>query len=315
MKKYLIVALVVVLVAVGAFLLFNNASDDADTVQDPADTSTTTDMDDDESGDEGADVPVVGDEGDSAMDEGPSVIGESAGGEDIVAHHYGEGDTELLLVGGIHGGYSWNTSLLAYRAMDYLEENSEVIPDNVRVTVIPVLNPDGLNEVVGTTGRFSADDVPSDQSATVPGRFNANGVDLNRNFDCNWQSVGMWQDREVDAGNSPFSEPESQALRAYVRSNDPSGVVIYYSAFGGVFSSACQDGILDETSTLTDAYAEGADYPSFQEYDFYSITGDAADWLAKEGVPAISVLLSNHTDIEWEKNRAGIEALLNHYSN
>jgi beta-lactamase superfamily II metal-dependent hydrolase len=38
------------------------------------------------------------------------------------------------------------------------------------------------------------------------------------------------------------------------------------------------------------------------------------NWLAKNGVPAISVLLTTHDDTEWEKNRAGVEALLKYYA-
>jgi hypothetical protein len=36
--------------------------------------------------------------------------------------------------------------------------------------------------------------------------------------------------------------------------------------------------------------------------------------MAKEGIPAISVLLSDHENTEWAKNRAGIEAVLNIYA-
>jgi hypothetical protein len=32
--------------------------------------------------------------------------------------------------------------------------------------------------------------------------------------------------------------------------------------------------------------------------------------MAKKDIPAISVLLSNHQDIEWKKNKAGIQAVL-----
>ena len=127
-----------------------------------------------------------------------TIIGASVEGRDITAYHYGEGDTQLWFVGGIHGGYSWNTALVAYEMMDYLEENPNVIPDNVEVTVIPVLNPDGQNKVVGSAGRFTKADVPSSQNLRIPGRFNTNNVDLNRNFDCDWQSTGTWQNRTVD---------------------------------------------------------------------------------------------------------------------
>lgn len=242
-----------------------------------------------------------------------TIIGTSVDGNDITAYHYGTGDTNLLFVGGIHGGYEWNTALVAYQAMDYFEANKDALPENVRVTVIPVLNPDGLEKVVGTTGRFEASDVPSGD--TVAGRFNTHNVDLNRNFDCDWQSTGVWQSQEVDGGSAAFSEPESKAFKQYVEANHPDAVVVWYSAAGGVFASNCHNGVLDETQKLTNLYAEASGYPAHESYDYYKITGDAVNWLAKNSIPGISVLLTTHTDTEWSKNKAGIEALLEYYGN
>ena len=36
------------------------------------------------------------------------------------------------------------------------------------------------------------------------------------------------------------------------------------------------------------------------------------NWLAGQKIPAISVLLTTHTETELAKNKSGIEALLNH---
>ncbi|MEX0931840.1 MAG: M14 family metallopeptidase [Candidatus Paceibacterota bacterium] len=251
---------------------------------------------------------------DVVVDDTKTVIGASALGNDITAYHYGNGDRDILFVGGIHGGYSWNTSLVAYNLMDYLEANPNSIPNNVRVTVIPVMNPDGLEKVVGTTGSFTVGDVSSSESVKVSGRFNGNTVDLNRNFDCDWQSSATWQSRTVSGGSSAFSEPESLAIKTYIESNTPDAVVVYYSAAGGVFSSSCHNGVSSETRALTQVYAKASGYPAYEEFDFYEITGDMVNWLAKENIPAISVLLTNHTDVEWSKNRAGIEALFTHLS-
>ena len=45
----------------------------------------------------------------------------------------------------------------------------------------------------------------------------------------------------------------------------------------------------------------------------YTITGDAEGWLASIGIPAITVELSTHATIEWDKNLAGFKALLGYY--
>jgi hypothetical protein len=198
--------------------------------------------------------------------------------------------------------------------MDYLKSNPDVIPSNVKVTVIPVMNPDGLFETIGKEGRFAAADVTKTQTETIPGRFNANNVDLNRNFDCDWQTRGTWQSRSVSGGTSAFSEPESLAVKNYVEANNPSAVVVWYSAVGGVFSSNCHNGILPETRELTKVYSAASGYKAYEEFNFYEITGDMVNWLAKKNIPAISVLLSDHKSTEWTKNRAGIMAVLEHFA-
>lgn len=249
------------------------------------------------------------------VDDTKTVIGKSADGQDITAYHYGKGETELLFVGGVHGGYAWNTVLVAYELMDWLEANPDKVPENVKVTVIPVLNPDGLEAVVGSsTARFEAGDVSKDEDVVVSGRFNGNNVDLNRNFDCDWNEKATWQSRSVNPGTKAFSEPEAAALQDYVMKSGIDAAVVWYSAAGGVFASSCHNGVLDDTKTLTDLYSKASGYRAFQEFDFYEITGDMVNWMAGEEIPAISVLLTTHQSVEWDKNQKGIEALLNHYA-
>jgi len=302
MKNTIIVLIVIILIGLGGYFFFLR----------PAPLA--------ENGINGGDLPSAGDEmtDDSHMeqveDKTKTLIGTSVEGRDITAYHFGDGDKEVLLVGGIHGGYSWNTSLLAYEMMSYFESSTSTVPEGVRVTVIPVLNPDGLYKVLGTADKFTQAQAGAITGDTVAGRFNANTVDLNRNFDCDWQAEGTWQSKKVSGGSEAFSEPESAALRDYVEAHNPAAAAVYYSAAGGVYASNCHSGILPETTTLTKLYSDASKYPAHQNFDFYDITGDMVNWLAKENIPAISVLLTNHTDIELDKNKAGIKALLNHYA-
>lgn len=298
-----IIALVIVLILAGLGAYFFLPRPSTITNDMPGDQTATTTT-------QGGDVTATT----TQQDGKTSVLGTSVEGRTITAYHYGSGDTELMFVGGIHGGYEWNTVLVAYNLMDYLDKNPNVVPANIKVTVVPVLNPDGLNKVVGTDGRFTLADVPTSQSATVPGRFNARNVDLNRNFDCDWQSTGTWQSRTVSGGSAVFSEPESQAIKAYVETHSPSAVVVWYSAAGGVFASSCHNGVSTETSAITKVYADASKYPAHQSFDFYTITGDMVNWLAKKEIPAISVLLTTHEAVEWDKNKAGIDALLTYYA-
>jgi hypothetical protein len=302
MKKTLIIFLVVIVVGLGAYLFIKNSSRNAGVSQDK--TADTTEP---QNGGQTEETIVA--------DKEKTIIGKSVENRDITAYHYGTGTAEVLFVGGIHGGYSWNTALVAYEAVDYLKANPDIIPANVKVTVVPVLNPDGLYKVIGTsTAKFAQADVSPSQAVQVSGRFNANNVDLNRNFDCDWQTDGKWQNKTVSGGSEAFSEPESRAIKNYIETRNPKAVVVWYSAAGGVFASSCHNGVLPETLTLTNVYAKASGYPAYEDFNFYEITGDMVNWLAKKKIPAISVLLTNHTGTEWSKNQAGIKAILEYYA-
>lgn len=237
------------------------------------------------------------------------VIGTSVEGRPIDAYTYGNGETHLLFVGGIHGGYEWNSVVLAYEMMDHLEENPQLIPLNVSVTIVPSANPDGLYARVGVEGRITSLDVPP-EAVSGEGRFNANDVDLNRNFDCKWQSESMWRGNVVGAGTSAFSEPEARAIRGVVAATDPVVVVFWHSQANAVYASECEAGIFPGTRTAMNVYATAAGYPTVDVFDSYVVTGDAEGWLASIGIPAITVELATHESIEWGRNLAGVTALL-----
>jgi len=242
------------------------------------------------------------------------VVGNSVEGRKIEAYTYGAGDSELLFIGGIHGGYEWNSVLLAYRFMDYLDQNTDLIPTNLRVTIIPALNPDGLFKVVGKEGVFSIADVPS-EAETFVGRFNANNVDLNRNFDCRWQKDSIWRNQKVSAGTEIFSEPEAKVLRDFVLKNKPEAVVFWHSQANTVYASGCSGEVLPETTKIMNLYAKASGYNSSETFDAYTVTGDAGDWVSSIGIPAITVELQTHQSIEWDKNLKGIKTLIDHYQN
>lgn len=235
-------------------------------------------------------------------------IGTSVEGRAIDAYTFGTGDTHLLLVGGIHGGYEWNSVVLAHEFIKHFTASPELIPSHLRVSIIPSLNPDGVSKVTGLEGVFAQTDV-SELVPAAEGRFNANAVDLNRNFDCKWQPESTWRGNVVSAGTAPFSEPEAHALRDFVLAEQPEAVVFWHSQANAVYASECENGILPLTRTIMSAYAGAAGYASVDVFDAYPVTGDAEGWLASIGIPAITVELSSHSTVEWEKNLAGTQAL------
>lgn len=296
MKTTIIVLIIIVLAGLGIYFYTNKTTP---TVPVPIETPTPVEV--------ATTTPTQ-------QAEGPTtIIGKSEEGRDIIAHNFGIGDKRVVLIGGIHGGYSWNTAYLGFEIVDYLTENPTVIPEGVKVSVIPVLNPDGLFKTTAQADRFTLQDIPDSKSLQEEGRFNANGVDLNRNFDCDWQADAVWQTKTVSGGDAAFSEAETLSLKNYIEMQKPAAVVAWYSAAGGVFASNCHGGVSEETQALTKLFADASGYKAYQEFDFYETTGDMTNWLAKIDIPATSVLLSTHTTIDWPKNKAGIDALLKYY--
>jgi hypothetical protein len=242
-----------------------------------------------------------------------AVIGQSVEGRPIEVYEIGTGPVDVLLVGGIHGGYEWNSTLLAWEMIDHYATDPTMVPENVTLHIIPTLNPDGLALVVGTSSRFALADVPNPASRVAEGRFNANDVDLNRNFDCNWAPESTWRGAVVSAGTAPFSEPEAAALRDYVMRVQPEAAAFWHSQANNVYGSACNGGVLPLTSTLGAAYATAGEYGFVELFDAYPVTGDVEGWLASIGIPAVTVELESFSAIEWERNRAGVESWLTHF--
>lgn len=289
-KQILIGLVALLLIGGGAYWLINNGN--TEEANNPADTMP---VEPDGGIGDGA-VPLddilTGDETETLTYASETVIGKSVNGTDIVAYHFGNGSDEVLLIGGVHGSYSANTAELAEEFVAYFSDNESVVPEGVRVTVIPVVNPDGL-AAGGTTGRF-----------------NANTVDLNRNFGCDWAATSMWREQEVSGGNAPYSEPEAAAIRNYIEEVNVVGAVVWFAAEGKVYPSACEGTPSNESVTLAATFANAAGYGVEAEFDAYQINGDMTNWLADEGIAAISVLLTDRQGIEWDKNEAGVKALL-----
>src|SRR5690606_32942103 len=63
-----------------------------------------------------------------------SIIGTSVLGRSLEVYTFGQGETHLLFVGGIHGGYEWNSVLLAYDMIDHLTERPDTIPETLTVS-------------------------------------------------------------------------------------------------------------------------------------------------------------------------------------
>jgi murein DD-endopeptidase MepM/ murein hydrolase activator NlpD len=223
-------------------------------------------------------------------------FGASVEGRPLESVRVGDGPFKVVLVGDIHGHFERNTYTLTLELADhFLSHPAEVAPD-VSLWLIPTLNPDGL---AGGT------------------RFNAHQVDLNRNADTDADGCGHndWRpdthtssgEHEGAGGPYPFSEPELQALQAFL--DDAHVAIFYHSAAGAIFPGGC---LANEPSLeLTHVLAEATSYEVPEGgWLGYPVTGGIADYLASEGVAAAEVELTNHADLELDRNLAGVRAVL-----
>jgi hypothetical protein len=226
--------------------------------------------------------------------EGPFVYGTSYNGNALLAYRLGTGPSARALVGGIHGGYEWNTTSLVSKTLTRLQRTPDLIPSDVTLYVIPCANPDGV--AAGTDA--------------LHGRVNGNGVDLNRNWGYRHQVTATHGTRPVFAGEAPFSEPETRALRDLTFERDVELVVFYHSAMGKIFSGANAE--TSATLELAEMMSQATGYLQTSHGVPGQIgTGQAIDYLSKAGIAAVDVELATHEAIDWERNWQGVLAFLN----
>ncbi len=231
--------------------------------------------------------------------EGPIPYGESVNGNPLEFHRLGTGPSARLIVGGIHGGYEWNTVELVSETLKYLQEDPRRVPMDVTLYIVTCANPDGY--AAGTDA--------------VVARMNGRGVDLNRNWDYMHQRTATHGTRIVDAGEAPFSEPETASLRALIEERGIEAVIFYHSAYGGVVFSGAEPE-RSATRQLAQMLADAIGYHHETEGVPGQITtGDAIDWLsAVKGIAGAEIELTTHSSVlddeEYDRNLDGVRAFL-----
>ena len=218
------------------------------------------------------------------------LVGHSVEGRTITARRFGSGPRVLLMVGGMHGGWEANTVALIEELTAYFEASPDAILPGMSLVFIPAANPDGMAH-----------------GMTEAGRFNANGVDLNRNWGCEWSADAVWRDQSVNAGDSPFSEPETRALAAFIQNLQPATVLFYHSAAAGVYAGECE--VDHGSAQMSEILGQATGYSYGQVFTAYRVTGTAASWVDGLGIPAADVELQTQTSSEFDRNLRGIMAL------
>ncbi|MBK7897403.1 MAG: protein kinase [Anaerolineaceae bacterium] len=233
-----------------------------------------------------------------------STFGQSVSGTPLEVVRLGSGPQTLVFIGGLHAGFAPGSVELANQVVAHYTENLANIPPEITLLIIPNANPDSPRA-----------------PGQLAGRLNANGVDLNRNWDCRWLANPPWGSEEAVeglGGSAPFSEPEVRSLSNFIVAQESTAVIFWQarSVEGLVSPGECVEGN-SVSQPLADIYGGAAGYRigDFEELVNTQVFGDATNWLDSQGIPAISVLVTDYTATDFAENLAAIEAVMAFYAN
>ena len=124
------------------------------------------------------------------------IVGTSVQRLPILSFMLGQGPEVTFILAAIHGNEPAGTTLVR-RLGKYLQQQSHLM-EGRRVVLLAVANPDGFAH---------------------KSRFNANGVDLNRNF----PSANRANERQ--SGATPLSEPEARVVKQLIEQYSPDRII------------------------------------------------------------------------------------------
>jgi predicted deacylase len=219
----------------------------------------------------------------------------------------GTGERALALVGAVHAGES-GPELILPVLRELLAGQPDLLKQ-VSVAAVPVANADERERLARGVPWYL--------------RTNANGVDLNRNFPADWDTVDYNYgldtsdpDSMTYRGKSPASEPETQALIAFLQEQKPVAVFAHHC-----LASICGAHFLAPKCAQTDtemgpafkAFADafGAGMaPEFEEQDFFAYgtsAGSLPTYCYRElGIPAFDIEMSGREKEPLRKCRADL---------
>lgn len=222
-------------------------------------------------------------------------IGPSVEGRDlfhVVLTEDPNGDLEskpaVIMMGGHHAREHLSVELplgiIKYIVEGYQNRDSEILRllSNRILHVIPIVNPDGAEYDI------SNDFYKHWRKNRKENREGSFGVDLNRNYDHEWGTVGTSHSHQSDVycGSEPFSEPESQAVKELVESYDNISILLSIHTYselilypwGHTYDPISDSRDRETHEVMAETMAEWNGYKPQQSSDLYKTSGDTSDW-------------------------------------
>lgn len=192
----------------------------------------------------------------------------------------------IVYMGTHHAREHLSTEIAIMFAQELLEQSDteNAIKDllkTLEIFVIPIVNPDGaIHDITNKSYKWWRKNRRANGNNTF-------GVDLNRNYSFGWGTGGSSTNPSSDVymGRSPFSEPETAAIRDFFAAHDNITVALTLHTFSELVLypwGGRNDGIGGEDEVLfkkmADDMAEMNGYEPMQSSELYIASGDTCDW-------------------------------------
>lgn len=234
---------------------------------------------------------------DLPLNESRLVIGETIEEREIAAYKFGRaGKIKILLLAGVHGNDLAAIKLM-HKMVNYLNARKQPIL-GVEIFVIPCLNLDGMAAAISEPNYFSGKNI---------GRFNANGVDLNQNFDVE----SFESEHDVYCGENPFSEPESLLLSNFIKEQKIN--VLYSFGDGKQAVSGNQNNL---SSILVKDFVKNSSYRYLdgESWEIIQQTGTIREWCDLNKIAYVEVECATRWGSDWKNLKTAIiSGLKYHY--
>lgn len=247
------------------------------------------------------------------------------------------GNKQILILGAMHAREYITTQIVMRQLCDAIDVlngvvetssysgiNKKYLLENVTIHFIPMNNPDGVSISQFGLAGIRNTDLRQKISAMYSGDYaqwkaNAVGVDLNRNFEADWQEFGgsRYPAAERYKGAYPGSEPETAALIELTERFHIQRAISYHTCGALIYWYYKQQGdVLAESQRFAQRISAETGYPLDNDYTAVDAAG-YKDWAVyRMGIPAITietgaengrsiinpVPISRFSDI-WERNK------------
>ncbi|MCI5969651.1 MAG: M14 family metallocarboxypeptidase, partial [Oscillospiraceae bacterium] len=239
--------------------------------------------------------------------------GKSVLGRDILCVRLGKGKRKIFL-NGAHHSLEWITSSLllnyacGYAAAlrdetDFCGENILKIYNSATFYIVPMVNPDGVDFVINGIKKLNpayelVKGALGGKNIKKYWQANANGVDLNHNYDAYFdegkkmeQKLGITGANYTRySGKKPFSEPETQAVKSLFEKEKFDISIAFHSQGEEIYYDFAKK---SKYKYIADALAAKSGYTVAETDGIASVTG-FKDWVIdKFGLPSFTVEVGN----------------------